>query len=485
MRLTDLIEKEDIALTGTAAAREIEITGLTADSRAVEPGYLFAALPGADADGRDFIDQALDRGAAAVLAPPGGRQPATVPFITHQYPRRQFALMAARFFVHQPETIAAVTGTNGKTSVVWFLRQIWETLGHAAAGLGTLGLQAPGIDEAGSLTTPDPVALHERLAGLADAGIAHLAMEASSHGLDQHRLDGVRLRAAAFTNLSRDHLDYHADADSYRNAKLALFSRILDADGRAVINADSPEFEAVAEACRERGQQILTFGRAGVDVRLDDVRATAAGLDVDITIAGRSRTVALPLTGAFQAENAACALALAIACGDDGMAAADALATLVAVPGRVQEVASHRGATIYVDYAHTPDALVHVLTALRPHADGRLIVVFGCGGDRDPGKRAEMGAVAASLANIAVVTDDNPRGEDPAAIRRQILTACPDAREIGDRADAIRCAIADLQAGDLLVIAGKGHERGQIVGATVRPFDDAECVRAAVAEAGS
>ena len=472
-------------MIGTAAARKIEITGLTADSRAVEPGYLFAALPGANADGRDFIDQALSRGAAAVLAPPGGRPPATVPLITHQNPRRQFALMAARFFVHQPQTIAAVTGTNGKTSVVWFLRQIWETLGHAAAGLGTLGLQAPGTDEAGSLTTPDPVALHGRLASTAASGIEHLAMEASSHGLDQHRLDGVRLRAAAFTNLSRDHLDYHADASAYRAAKWGLFGRVLGADGRAVVNADSPEFEALASTCRGRGQEVITYGRAATDVRLDDVRATAGGLDVDVTVAGRSRTISLPLTGAFQAENAACALALAIACGDDAMAAVDALESLVAVPGRVQQIATHSGGTIYVDYAHTPDALAHVLTALRPHADGRLIVVFGCGGDRDPGKRPEMGAVAARLADVVVVTDDNPRGEDPAAIRGQILATCPEARENGDRADAIRSAIAGLGTGDLLVIAGKGHERGQIVGSTVRPFDDAETVRTVVAEAGS
>ena len=491
MRLTELIEGKNIALTGTATARDIEITGLTADSRAVQPGFLFAALPGSNADGRDFIDQAAANGAAAILTPPGGRplgeqggQP-LVPLITADNPRRQLALMAARFFVDQPETIAAVTGTNGKTSVAWFLRQIWQTLGHSAASLGTVGLQGPGLDETASLTTPDPVALHQRLADLAGAGIAHLAMEASSHGLDQHRLDGVRLSAAAFTNLSRDHLDYHADTDDYRSAKFGLFERILGEDGTAVINADTDIDEGLATLCRDRGQRVMSYGRTGADVRLVDIRPVAEGLDVDMVVGGQSRLVSLPLIGAFQAENVACAVALAIACGDDALGAINALETLDGVPGRVQRVASHEGGTIYVDYAHTPDALAHVLTALRPHAAGRLIVVFGCGGDRDPGKRPEMGAVAARLADRAIVTDDNPRNEDPAAIRRQALAACPDARDIGDRAEAIHVAINDLSPGDLLVIAGKGHEQGQIIGDTVRPFDDAEEVRRAVAKAAS
>ena len=488
MRLNDLLTGDDVALTDTAARTDTEITGLTCDSRRVEPGFLFAALPGSLADGRDYIDEAVERGAVAVLAAPGTRPPEATAdtgamparLLTDDNPRRLFALMAARFFRFQPDTVAAVTGTNGKTSVVSFLRQMWTHLGRPAASLGTLGIEAPGGRIPGSLTTPDPVELQRSLGELAARGVRCLAMEASSHGLAQYRLDGVRVAAGAFTNLTRDHLDYHGSMDAYLAAKLGLFERVMAAGAVAVINADDPSADTVAAACRARRHRIVTYGRRGHDVRLERAAATADGQRLELTVLGHACAPTLPLVGAFQVENALCALALALACGEDRQAALAALERLEGVPGRVQLVARPAGASVYVDYAHTPDALAAVLSALRPHAAGRLLVVFGCGGDRDPGKRAEMGAVAARLADAVMVTDDNPRGEDPAHIRRQILAACPGAREIGDRALAIAAAIDELAAGDLMVVAGKGHEQGQIVGAEVRPFDDAEAVRAAL-----
>ncbi len=468
-----------------------EIAGLTADSRAVAPGYLFAALPGSREDGRDFITDALARGAAAVLAPAGTTLPPTssdgntIPLITEDDPRRSFALLAARFFGAQPATAAAVTGTNGKTSVVWFTRQIWSALGHRAASLGTLGLDAddlPDDGDKGALTTADPVTLHRRMAALADAGIDHLALEASSHGLEQARLDGVRFSASAFTNISRDHLNYHGTMDAYRAAKLRLFEALLPEDATAVLNADADNFDVFRDAAKAGGRRIITFGRGDADIRLLDLIAQAGGQQMEIDLFGRRHTVLLGLPGEFQASNVLCALGLVIACGDNADKALAALASLEGVPGRVQLVARRaNGAPVYVDYAHTPDALSHVLSALRPHTEKRLVVAFGCGGDRDRGKRPEMGSIAARLADTVIVTDDNPRGEDAAAIRRKILATCPDATEIGDRAEAIHGAAAALEAGDVLVIAGKGHEQGQIVGPNVLPFDDAEVARAAVA----
>ncbi len=454
------------------------IAGMTADSRAVSAGFLFAALPGAKADGRDFIPQAVANGAVAVLAPEGTTlESPGVALLADAEPRRLFARMAARFFERQPATIAAVTGTNGKTSVASFTRQIWTRLGLAAASLGTLGVVSPRGAVAGSMTTPDPVALHRLAAELADDGVSHLCLEASSHGLDQFRLDGLRLKAAAFTNLTRDHLDYHRDMEAYARAKLRLFAELLPADGTAVVNADSDYAGRFAAAARGR---VLSYGENGRDLRLLARAAEADAQVLEIELLGRRHAVRLPLVGAFQASNALCALGLAVACDADPDAAVAALAGLEGVPGRLQRVAAFRGAPILVDYAHTPAALETVLQALRPHAAGRLVVVFGCGGDRDPGKRPQMGAIAARLADDAVVTDDNPRGEDPAAIRAAIRTACPNAREIGDRARAIMAAISDLREGDVLVVAGKGHERGQTVAGVVHPFDDAEECRRAV-----
>lgn len=471
-----------------AISKDTDIVGLTCDSRLVEPGFLFAALAGARADGRAFIPEAMRRGAAAVLAPPGTRietREPPVPLLVDDNPRRRFALMAARFFASQPPTVAAVTGTNGKTSVVSFLRQVWTRLGRQAAGLGTLGISAPGLEVAGSLTTPDPVELHRILADLAGRGVECLAMEASSHGLAQHRLDGVRVTAGAFTNLSRDHLDYHGSMESYLEAKTRLFSDIMGAGGVAVVNADAPYGEAVRAVCAARGHRIITYGARGEDIRLEDAAPLPEGQRLRLTVMGRAHTVTLPLVGAFQAENALCALGLALACGEDAERAVAALESLDGVPGRVQRIAGHPGgAAVFVDYAHTPDALANVLEALRPHARGRLFVVFGCGGDRDPGKRPQMGRTACALADVVIVTDDNPRGEDAARIRRQILAACEGARDIADRRQAIAAAVAELRPGDLLVVAGKGHEQGQIVGDEVRPFDDAEVLRAAIGELG-
>ncbi|MGK9164998.1 UDP-N-acetylmuramoyl-L-alanyl-D-glutamate--2,6-diaminopimelate ligase [Inquilinus limosus] len=459
------------------------LKGLTADSRAVRPGFLFAALPGARADGRAFIADALTAGATAILAPEGTALPpgATATLITDPNPRRRLALMAAEFCRLQPATIAAVTGTSGKTSTVNFARQLWTLLGHQAASLGTLGVMAPGRERYGSLTTPDPVALHAELADLAAAGVTKLAMEASSHGLDQFRLDGVRVTLAAFTNFTQDHLDYHATMEAYLAAKARLFDEVLQPGGTAVFNADVPEAGGLIDRARAAGRAVVTLGRAGQDYRLDRAQPLPHGIDLHFTAGGRSYQAELPLVGGFQAYNVLTALALVVADGADLDTAAGLLGRLKGIPGRVELVASHpNGAPVYVDYSHKPGALETVLNALRPHTRGALVVVFGCGGDRDRAKRPLMGEIAARLADRVIVTDDNPRSEDPAEIRRQVLAGCPGAAEIGDRAEAIRAAVEGLGPDDVLVVAGKGHETGQIIGDEVRPFDDAEQARQAV-----
>jgi UDP-N-acetylmuramoyl-L-alanyl-D-glutamate--2,6-diaminopimelate ligase len=467
-----------------------DIRGLTADSREVRPGYLFAALTGTRADGRRFVDDAVARGAVAVLTDDPGRfsglalrsPPVRVVFDAN--PRRRLARMAARFYGPQPDHLVAVTGTNGKTSVTVFARQIWQHLGHRAASVGTIGIVGPDFVQEGSLTTPDPVTLHRELTVLARSGIAHVALEASSHGLDQYRLDGLDLAAAAFTNLTRDHLDYHGTMEAYFAAKARLFTELLPPEGAAVLNIDVPEGERLVTLCRRRGQSVITFGRnARADLRLVAARPLDAGQALRIAAFGAEHEVVLPLIGAFQASNALAALGLAIATGAPAERAIEALAHLTGVPGRLEHVASHpNGAPVIVDYAHTPDALETVIGAVRPHCRGRLSLVFGCGGDRDTGKRPQMGAIAERLADDVIVTDDNPRSEDPAGIRRAILAACPKAVEIGDRAAAIRHALARLASGDLLLIAGKGHERGQIIGGQTLPFDDAVVAREAAGD---
>lgn len=485
MRLIEVLDGTEMKVTDQTVIYETDIIGLTCDSRQVEPGFIFAALPGTLLDGRDYIADALDRGAACVLAPEGTLiDEASVPLLRDANPRRQYALMAAAFFEAQPDCIAAVTGTNGKTSVVTFLRQIWVGLGRKAASAGTLGIVAQGFENRKSLTTPDPVELHRNLRDLARFGVDRLALEASSHGLSQHRLDGVKVSIAGFTNLTRDHLDYHGSMDAYLATKLRLFTDIIAADGTAVINADGEFAAAVETACRDRGLKVMTYGESGNDVRLDASEVVADGYRLDITVAGKTSPVQLPLIGGFQVSNALSALTLAVASGEDADACIEQLEQLKGAPGRVQLVGHHPlGAPVFVDYAHTPDALNSILEGLRPHTDGRLHVVFGCGGDRDTGKRPEMGAIAGKAADVVFVTDDNPRTEDPADIRREILAAVPPvpgATEIADREEAIIAAVNGLQAGDVLVVAGKGHEKGQVIGTEVRPFDDVHVVRNAL-----
>lgn len=465
------------------ATDDIELAGLTADSRAVRPGFLFAAFPGSDLDGARFIPDALARGAVAVLSPPrDDLPPIDVPIIFEAEARRCFSRALARFHGAQPETIAAVTGTNGKSSVVDFLRQIWLAMNENAASLGTLGIVARDRTWPLAHTTPDPETLYAAMRELADAGIDHLAIEASSHGLDQARLDGLQIRAAAFTNLSRDHLDYHPTAEAYFAAKARLFDTVLSSDGTAVLPWGNADADRIASGCRARGQSVLKFGDDG-DIRVLSVRTGEAGQDLELDVCGQRGGLSLPLVGDFQASNVLCAMGLAMACGGEPGRVLKAAATVKGVRGRM-ELAARRanGARIYVDYSHTPDSLRHALLALRPYTPGRLGVVFGCGGDRDPGKRPQMGYEAATLADFAIVTDDNPRSEDPAAIRRATRAACPDADDIGDRAEAIRAGVARLQAGDVLLVAGKGHEQGQTIGDQVRPFDDVETVRQVVAE---
>ncbi len=490
MRLTELVPD---MLTVAPLTRDTEISGLTADSRLVKPGFLFAALPSATensgTDGRNYIADALARGAVAILAPNGteiAEDADSKPcLITDENPRWRLTQFASRFYGKQPDTVVGVTGTNGKSSVAGFTRQIWAQLGHKSGAMGTLGLDADGFESGASLTTPDPVTLHETLADLSKAGVEHLALEASSHGLDQYRLDGVEFAAAAFTNLSRDHLDYHKTEEAYFEAKLRLFRFLLPTHGAAVLNADSDHFEHIAEVCRGAGHRIRSFGIQTSDLHIADVSALSDGLRLCITVRDRSYETRLNLVGGFQAYNALAALGLVIETGADFADAFGALAHLRGVRGRMERVgALANGAQIYVDYAHTPDALKTALSAIRPHVGDKLHVIFGAGGDRDPGKRPMMGRVAAEYADRAIVTDDNPRREDPASVRRQILADCPNALEIGDRAEAIAAGVSSLNAGDILMIAGKGHETGQIVGNDTLPFDDAEVARDIILDAG-
>jgi len=475
-----------MAATGPAGG---EFAGLASDSREVGPGYLFAALAGTRTDGASYIAEAVGRGAAAVLGPPALRAMAEelgVRFIADENPRRRLAQIAARHFGAQPRVVAAVTGTNGKTSVCVFLRQIWEQLGRKAASIGTIGVVAPWGTVALAHTTPDAIETHRLLARLKQEGIDHVALEASSHGLDQHRLDGVVIEAGAFTNLTRDHMDYHADFPHYLAAKRRLFTELIRPGGLAVVNVDADHAQHFLLAARARKLNLLTVGENDGQIRLASRTPHARGQTLRIAYAGTIFDVELPLAGDFQASNALLAAAMAIGLGDPAEKIFATLGHLKGAPGRLEKVAvSRHGAPIFVDYAHTPGALETVLQALRPHVTGRLILVFGCGGDRDKGKRVLMGEAAARLADQVIVTDDNPRSENAGDIRREILAGCPGATEIGDRADAIRAAVALLESGDVLVIAGKGHESGQIVGAETRPFlDRHEAAKAACAHGG-
>lgn len=479
MKLRDLFSGDAVV---DAGHNDVAVSGIAVDSRTVKPGDVFFALAGVKTDGARFIDQAIASGAAAVVSDRRPTDDERVPFIAVSNPRRALALAAARFYQRQPQTIAAVTGTSGKTSVAAFTRQIWQRLGHASASIGTIGLVSPKRTIYGSLTTPDPVALHRSLDELAGEGVTHLALEASSHGLDQHRLDGVRINAGAFTNLSRDHMDYHPTVQHYLAAKLRLFTDLVVDGGAAVIAADHEHSQAVQEAVRARKLRMINVGRNGDGIRLIDASIDGFAQRLTVEYDGRRRTLRLPLVGEFQIENSLVAAGLALATGGDADQTFAAIEHLEGAPGRLELVGERNGAPVFVDYAHKPDALAKALEALRPYARHRLVVVVGAGGDRDAGKRPLMGAIAAEGADIVIVTDDNPRSENPASIRAAIMATAKGAKEIGDRAEAIRTAIAGLQKGDALLIAGKGHETGQIVGDKVLPFSDHEAAAAALAE---
>lgn len=482
MKLRELFS-DDVVIDAKVGDRVV--TGLAMDSRSVKNGDVFFALAGSRTDGARFVDQAIAAGAVAIACDRASGSELRVPLVTVANPRRALALAAATFYPRQPEVIAAVTGTSGKTSVAAFTRQIWQRLGHAAASIGTIGLISPARTVYGSLTTPDPIALHRSLDQLARDDVTHLALEASSHGLDQFRLDGIRIAAGGFTNLSRDHMDYHPDVAHYLNAKLRLFRDLVAPGGAAVIAADHDCSQAVLDAARARDLRIVTIGRKG-DGAADGIRLVDASIDgfgqsLTLEHRGRVRSIKLPLVGEFQIENALVAGGLVISTGGDAEHVLASLEHLEGAKGRLERVGERNGAPIFVDYAHKPDALAKALQALRPYAPRRLVVVFGAGGDRDAGKRPLMGAIAAENADTVIVTDDNPRSENPATIRAAILDSATGAKDIGDRADAISFAISILQQGDALLIAGKGHETGQTIGDRVLPFSDHEAVAAALA----
>ena len=463
---------EDFGIDGGAT-----VTGLSVDSRRVEPGHIFAALPGTAQDGRDYIPQAVAAGAVAVIST-ADADTLGLPLLGSDNPRLAYAKAARVIHPRQPEVVVAVTGTNGKSSTVEFLRQIWQFAGHRSACFGTLGVRTKDALTPMSHTTPDAAALHETLDRLAGQGVTHAAMEASSHGLDQHRMDAVDLAAAGFTNLSQDHFDYHSSVEEYHAAKARLFTELLPAGRPAVIMTDDRGGRDMADLARDAGLDVHKVGWAGRVLRIAEIMPHPASQMLTLVLNGKRERVELPLAGEFQALNAVTALGLAMATGVDAQTGLAALGHLSGVAGRL-EMAGRKdnGAPIFVDFAHTEDGLVKLLNSVRPHVEGKLRIVFGCGGDRDPDKRPKMGAAAAKFADDVIVTDDNPRSEDPAAIRRAVLRGAPDATEIGDRREAIAEGIARLEPGDCLVVAGKGHETGQIVGDRVIPFNDVDVVR--------
>ncbi len=467
MRLSDITDIDS----------DSEVTGFALDHRKVARGSVFGAFEGAVFNGEDFIGQAVDRGAVAVVARPEA-QVDKVPLLADAEPRRLFADLAAKFYAPYPETVVAVTGTNGKTSTVEMTRQIWRMLGHRSASIGTLGVTTSDDQVKTGLTTPDIVTFLNNMAGLKRMGTTHVAYEASSHGLDQHRAEGVALAAAAFTNFSRDHLDYHGTMDEYFEAKMRLFEHLLPAGKPAVVWTDDPKSKEVMERARRAGHQLLTVGRKGETIRLVEQTPTALGQTLMLEHSGKPHRLALPLIGAYQASNVLTAAGLVLATGGEWNATFSAMQRVAPVRGRLERaVISRAGVPVYIDYAHTPDALEAAIAALRPHVEGRLITVFGAGGDRDQGKRPEMGAVASRLSDLVIVTDDNPRSEDPAVIRSAIMAGAPAATEVAGRREAIAEAIRIARSGDIVLVAGKGHETGQIIGDRVLPFDDALVAR--------
>jgi UDP-N-acetylmuramoyl-L-alanyl-D-glutamate--2,6-diaminopimelate ligase len=463
------------ALTGSGETAPV--TGFAIDHRKVAPGTVFGAFRGERFNGEDFIPDAVSSGAVAVVSRPQAPVAGAV-HISDEEPRRRFAQLAAKFFAPFPDTIVAVTGTNGKTSNVELVRQLWRMAGQPSASIGTLGVTTSDESVTTGLTTPDIVTFLSNMAGLERMGITHAAFEASSHGLSQYRSEGLPVRAAAFTNFTRDHLDYHLTMQAYFEAKMRLFEEVLAPGASAVVWADDPKSDEVIRRCRARGLEVMTVGAKGDTLKLVARAPTQLGQKLTIEADGGTQIVNLALIGAYQAANALTAAALVIATGGDLKATLANLARVHPVRGRLERaVITRAGAPVYVDYAHTPDAIEAAIEALRPHAKDRLIIVFGAGGDRDTGKRAEMGEAATRLADLVIVTDDNPRGEDPAAIRRSILAAAPGATEIAGRREAIRAAIAEAGPGDIILLAGKGHEQGQIVGDKILPFDDVTVAR--------
>jgi UDP-N-acetylmuramoyl-L-alanyl-D-glutamate--2,6-diaminopimelate ligase len=453
------------------------VTGFALDHRKVAAGNIFGAFRGSHFNGEDFIADAVRLGAVAVIARPEAKVEGAA-HIADDEPRRRFARLAARFYAPYPETVVAVTGTNGKTSTVEMTRQLWRMAGHRSASIGTLGVTTADDQVSTGLTTPDIVTFLSNMAGLKRMGISHVAYEASSHGLDQHRCEGVPLAAAAFTNFSRDHLDYHGTMEAYFEAKMLLFQRLLPPGSPAIVWTDDPKSDEVIERARRAGHQLLTVGRKGETIRLTEQTPTALGQTLMLEHGGKSYRLALPLIGAYQASNVLTAAALVLATGGDWASTFSAMQRVAPVRGRLERaVITGKGAPVYIDYAHTPDALEAAIAALRPHVQGKLITVFGAGGDRDQGKRPEMGAVATRLSDVVIVTDDNPRSEDPARIRAAIMAGAPGATEVAGRREAIAKAVELARSGDIILVAGKGHETGQIIGDRVLPFDDALVAR--------
>jgi UDP-N-acetylmuramoyl-L-alanyl-D-glutamate--2,6-diaminopimelate ligase len=492
MKLNALIEPFTFYCNDTLSQESV-VTGLTMDSRAIEEGYVFIAVSGAKVDGHDYIDSAIKRGAVAVIGERSDIKDINAPYFYHPDLKTYIAKIAAHFYAPMPEIVVAVTGTNGKTSTACFTQQLWESLSYKAASIGTLGVRGQGVEQDGSLTTPDPVSLHHLLNDLQTKHkVTHVALEASSHGLVQHRLDGLTLNAAAFTNLTRDHLDYHKDEESYFQAKALLFSERLPEKSVAVLNADSDRFHALESICTARGQRIIDYGEQAAFLKIQSYDLKPQGVHLTLRAFDKDHLISLPLVGKFQIYNALAALGLCLAQSPDDQNRFErllhGLENLKGAPGRLQAIAGHpKGAAVYVDYAHTPDALDNILHALRHHTAGKLVALVGCGGDRDAGKRPIMGRIAADLADIAIITDDNPRTENADSIRAQMLADMPvhakenvDFFNIAGRRNAIEQAVSLLQSGDVLVVAGKGHEQGQIIGSIVEPFSDVEEVEKAI-----
>jgi UDP-N-acetylmuramoyl-L-alanyl-D-glutamate--2,6-diaminopimelate ligase len=473
MRLSDLVDVP----AGDAAATDVEVTGFAIDHRKVAPGTVFGAFRGSARNGEEYIEAAVAAGAVAVIARPEAQVDRAL-HIADAAPRRRFAALAARFFAPYPDTVVAVTGTNGKTSTVEMTRQLWRMAGHRSASVGTLGVTTADEQVKTGLTTPDIVTFLSNMSGLRTMGISHVAYEASSHGLDQYRSEGLKVSAAAFTNFSRDHLDYHGTMDAYFEAKMRLFDEVVDEGGFAVVWTGDPKSGDVVGRARSRGLKVMTVGPGGETIDLKNRSASPLGQTLVLGHGGKDYSLKLPLIGAYQAANVLAAAGLVLATGGEWADTLRGLGRLAPVRGRLERaVITPAGAPVYVDYAHTPDALEAAISALRPHVEGRLITLFGAGGDRDVGKRPEMGRVAAAGSDLVIVTDDNPRTEDPAAIRRAVLQGAPGAREIGGRREAIAAAIGEARAGDIVLLAGKGHETVQVIGTQVLPFDDAEVAR--------